>query len=243
MRWLTPGLQDHSIKLWNLSDLKLVRTLTGHTKYVYCVQFVDNMLVTGSGGARRSLAISSASHSLLDRTVKMWDLERGEQISTLLTGGVGVKYQDNMIVSGSFDHTIKIWDARTGTPIRSFAGHTNDIWCLEVHGNYIASGSKDTTIRVLCFPCLTRSAHASKLWDLRGGTALRSYEGHTYSILSLQMDGSKIVSGSRDESIRVRRCSMCVLALTCCATDMGLALEQVSLHASRAGHCVVHRLR
>lgn len=81
----------------------------------------------------------------------MWDLERGEQISTLLTGGVGVKYQDNMIVSGSFDHTIKIWDARTGTPIRSFAGHTNDIWCLEVHGNYIASGSKDTTIRVRRF--------------------------------------------------------------------------------------------
>ena len=82
----------------------------------------------------------------------MWDIEKGELISTLLTGGVGVKYQDNMIVSGSFDHTIKIWDARTSTPIRSFAGHTNDIWCLEVHGNYIASGSKDTTIRVRFSP-------------------------------------------------------------------------------------------
>lgn len=62
-RRLTPVPQDHSIKLWNLADLTLVRTLTGHTKYVYCVQFVDNMLVTGSGGAHRSLHTSSASHS------------------------------------------------------------------------------------------------------------------------------------------------------------------------------------
>lgn len=143
---------------------------------------------------------------MADRTVKMWDIERGEQLSTLLTGGVGVKYVDNMVVSGSFDHTIKIWDARTGEAVRSFAGHTNDIWCLEVQGNYIASGSKDTTIRVRepSYLSAPRPSDSPQLWDLRGGSALRSYEGHTYSILSLQMDGTKIVSGSRDESIRVR---------------------------------------
>lgn len=148
--------QDHSIKLWRLEDYRLQRTMQGHTKYVYCVQFVDNKLVSGSGGAglRRRLASTHLLAHLLshqlhsDRTVKMWDLERGEQISTLLTGGVGVRYHDNMIVSGSHDHTIKIWDARTSLPVRSFAGHTNDIWCLEVYGNHIASGSKDTTIRV-----------------------------------------------------------------------------------------------
>lgn len=147
----------------------------------------------------------------------MWDIERGEQISTLLTGGVGVKYVDNTIVSGSFDHTIKIWDARTGTPVRSFAGHTNDIWCLEVHGNYIASGSKDTTIRVerffFFFFFHFHLLLSPQLWDMRGGNSLRSYEGHTYSILSLQMDGSKIVSGSRDESIRV--CIIIIIISLC----------------------------
>ncbi|KAM5474990.1 ubiquitin-binding SDF ubiquitin ligase complex subunit met30 [Microsporum audouinii] len=67
-------------------------------------------------------------------------------------------------------------------------GHNDSVMCLQIHGNYLATGSYDATV---------------KLWSLDPGELLRTFEGHTASIRALQFDGHKIISGSLDRTIKI----------------------------------------
>ncbi len=51
-----------------------------------------------------------------------------------------------------------------------------------------------------------------QLWDLGTGKHLRSCEGHSSSILALQLDHRKLISGSRDETVKVSPAA-CFLAI------------------------------
>ncbi|EEQ30098.1 ubiquitin-binding SDF ubiquitin ligase complex subunit met30 [Microsporum canis] len=67
-------------------------------------------------------------------------------------------------------------------------GHSDSVMCLQIHGNYLATGSYDATV---------------KLWSLDPGELLRTFEGHTAGIRALQFDGHKIISGSLDRTIKI----------------------------------------
>ena len=91
------------------------RTLRGHTDMVISVAFSPDgkRLVSGS----------------LDKTVKVWDAQTGQETLTLKghTGGVlSVAFSPDgkRLVSGSEDKTVKVWDAQTGQEILTLKGHT-----------------------------------------------------------------------------------------------------------------------
>ncbi|KAK2808703.1 hypothetical protein FQN49_008685, partial [Arthroderma sp. PD_2] len=67
-------------------------------------------------------------------------------------------------------------------------GHNDSVMCLQIHDNYLATGSYDATV---------------KLWDLNSGELIRTFEGHTAGIRALQFDGHKIISGSLDRTIKI----------------------------------------
>jgi WD40 repeat protein len=105
------------------------------------------------------------------------------------------------IVSGSGDNTIKIWDAGSGRELDTFKGHTGGVESVAYSpdGSRIVSGSDDKTI---------------KIWDAEtgwrilwtgGGHELQSLEGHTSWVRSVvySPDGSRIVSGSSDDTIKI----------------------------------------
>jgi F-box and WD-40 domain protein 1/11 len=75
--------------------------LIGHTDSVYCLQFDDEKIVTGSR----------------DRTLKIWDLGSYQCVRTM-EGHEGsvlcLQYNDEVIVSGSSDMTVMVWDMKTG---------------------------------------------------------------------------------------------------------------------------------
>lgn len=74
--------------------------LLGHLDSVYCLQFDDQKIITGSR----------------DRTIKIWDLQQYQCIHTL-EGHQGsvlcLQYNDEVIISGSSDHTVIVWDMKT----------------------------------------------------------------------------------------------------------------------------------
>ncbi|KAK0666555.1 putative sulfur controller 2 [Cercophora samala] len=168
-----------------------VHTLRGHTNGVTCLQLDDHILATGS----------------YDATIKIWNIETGEEIRTLRghTRGIrALQFDDSKLISGSLDNTIKIWNWHTGECISTLQGHTDGVVSLHFEGQLLASGSIDKSVKIFDFNskeafCLkghsdwvncTRLDTASrtvmsasddttiKLWDLDTRRVIRTFEGH-----------------------------------------------------------------
>ena len=159
--------------------IALLRTLEGHTHYVYSVAVAgDHTIVSGS----------------YDRTVRVWRLSDGELLRTLKGHTDDVLsvavVGDHTIVSGSGDKTVRVWRLSDGELQRTLKGHTNLVVSVAVVGDHtIVSGSYDRTVRV---------------WRLSDGELLRTLKGHTNDVLSVAVVGDHtIVSGSSDKTVRV----------------------------------------
>ena len=91
---LATGSMDKTIKIWSLKDGKLLQTLYGHVKGVWCLRFITRFL------------LCSGSY---DSTIKIWNVKDGTCSRTLLshTGPVWCLCRsENIIVSASQDKTV-----------------------------------------------------------------------------------------------------------------------------------------
>jgi F-box/WD-40 domain protein MET30 len=141
-----------------------------------CLQFDENMLATGS----------------YDRTIKIWDVETGEEIRTLVGHDMGIRalmFDAQKLISGSMDKTLKIWNWRTGECISTLQGHTAGVVCLDFNENLLASGSVDTTIKIWNFADRSRFA----------------LKGHADWVNSVRLDSDSrtIFSASDDQTVRL----------------------------------------
>ena len=92
---------------------QLLRTLNGHSSSVSAVA------VTADG----KRAISGSG----DNTVKVWNLETGEELLSFnghsgWVSAVAVTADGKRAISGSDDNTVKVWNLETGEVIASFTG-------------------------------------------------------------------------------------------------------------------------
>jgi len=119
---LASGSDDKTTKLWDVKSGSLVRTLSGHTSYVYSVAFSPdgNLLASGSG----------------DKTTKLWDVKSGSLIRTL-TGHTDPVYSvafspdGNLLASGSSDGTLLFGDvevAKKGQSVNPGSGKLASTW-------------------------------------------------------------------------------------------------------------------
>jgi len=92
-----------------------------------------------------------------DKTVRVWDAERGVQIGSPLGGhtdyvtSVAFSPDGIRIVSGSIDMTVRVWDAERGMQIGSLLqSHTNYVRSVAFSpdGTRIVSNSDDVIVRV-----------------------------------------------------------------------------------------------
>jgi WD40 repeat protein len=132
-----------------------------------------------------------------DYTIKLWNVETGQEIRTLSghnnnVTGVSFSPDGKTLVSGSFDYTIKLWNVETGKEIRTLKGHNDGIFSVSFSrdGKTLASGNGDNTI---------------KLWNVETGQEIRTLKGHNYSVssVSFSRDGKILASGSRDKTIKL----------------------------------------
>ncbi len=167
-------------------------------------------VITGDKNKVHSLAFSTDGITIAsgsdDSTIKLWNVEIGNEIRTLT--GHGIKMRMDIIVgtiyslafspdditlaSGSEDKTIKLWNTKTGNEIRTLTGHKDTVYSVAFSpdGTKLASGSGDKTI---------------KLWNTKTGNEIRTLTGHKNTVYSVALspDSTKLASGSEDSTIKL----------------------------------------
>jgi WD40 repeat protein len=114
--------------------------LRGHTKGILgCAISPDGRLV------------ATASK---DRTLRVWDLARGEQIQVLSAHSDWVRAcvfspDSSWLVSASRDRTLRVWDSDSWQERAVLVGHDDSVWGCAVApgGESIISAGKDGTLR------------------------------------------------------------------------------------------------
>ena len=225
-RQLASGGGDGTVKLWDLSSGRKLRTLMGHISAVLSVSFSPNGRRLASGGG--------------DGTIKFWDVTSGRELQTLgghsgLVWNVAFSPDGQQIASGSSDHTIKLWDVDSGRELRTLVGHTGLVWnvAFSPDGQQIASGSEDGTIKVwdvntgqelrtlMGHTCPVESVSSSpnnrqfvfdtgysriKFWEVvASGELFRLSKGNTYGVLSVtfSLDSKQLASGNGDGTVKL----------------------------------------
>jgi WD40 repeat protein len=187
---LASGSGDQTIKLWDMTSIQCFQTLHGHSSWIRSIAFSPNGRI-----------LASASH---DRTIRLWTLETYQcdrilSVNTVWTRAIAFAPQtnsnhggDNLLIGCLDDNTLGLWHVNTGELLRTFEGHTAQIWSVifSPDGQMLASSSRDRTV---------------KLWDVANGQCVQTLLGHTRDVYSVAFsaDGIGLATGGDDRTVRI----------------------------------------
>ena len=158
-----------------------LRTLTGHSAWVYSVAISPNGQTIASGS--------------YDKTIKIWNVQTGE-VNTLIGHGnaissLAISSNGKLLVSGSWDRKIKLWNLETRELLRTFTGHSDDVESVAISpdNQTIVSGSYDKTI---------------KIWNLQTGKLIRTLNSSdNVRSVAISPDGQTVATSSGDGKIMI----------------------------------------
>jgi F-box and WD-40 domain protein 1/11 len=217
--------------------------LSGHTDSVYCLQFDEEKIITGSR----------------DRTIRVWDINTytcikvigGPTVRPILgpkvlrtvdypsfhmaTASVNgtaygneiyhvprewhdasilcLQYDSKILVTGSSDSDLLIWDIATYEPIKRLRKHTGGVLDVALDAKHIVSCSKDSRIIV---------------WDRETLEAKGDLTGHRGPVNAVQLRGNYLVSASGDGVARLWDLTQMKLIKEFSPKERGLAAVEFS---------------
>jgi eukaryotic-like serine/threonine-protein kinase len=194
-RYLVTGMMSGVVQVWNAGTGEKVGTLDTHSREISGVVFSRD---------GEHLALASR-----DGIVKLWDAKRLDKdgldgkkgprltLRARVAGpGLNVAFSPDgrRLATGGEESTVKIWDVQTGQELQTLQGHKGDVYTVafspDDDGRWVASAGEDSAVKV---------------WDSHTGKLVRSFRGHTglVSSLAFSADGRRLVSGSRDHTVKV----------------------------------------
>ena len=206
--WLATGAKDNTARLWridrNCSSYTCFMTLRGHAESLGAISLPQKAPPPGSAAYTKPLDhpppfVLTGSQ---DRTIKRWDVSIESSINAekkpsraVYTrkahdkdiNAIDVNHNSTLFATASQDRTVKIWSVEEGDVQGVLRGHRRGVWSVRfapgdaptiVGENGSSSGSRGIV--------LTGSGDkTAKLWSLSDYSCLRTFEGHTNSILKV----------------------------------------------------------
>lgn len=190
-----------------------------HTGSILCLQYDDELMVTGSS----------------DKTCIMWDLTADytpfRRLRSHEAGVLDICFDEKHLVTCSKDSSINLWERHSGERLRQLTGHRGPVNAVQLRGNLIVSASGDGIAKLwnltsgLCIKefsskdrgmaCVDFSLDARTIlaggndqivynFDTSSGELVQEMTGHTGLVRSLHLDNAngRIISGSYDTSVR-----------------------------------------
>jgi transcription initiation factor TFIID subunit 5 len=183
-KYLLSSSEDKTVRLWSMDTYTSIVSYKGHNHPVWDVKF-----------SPFGHYFATASH---DQTARLWSCDHIYPLR-IFAGHLNdvdvVEFHPNStyVFTGSSDKTIRMWDVAKGSSVRIFQGHTGAVNAMAVSpdGRWLASAGEDSIINI---------------FDIGTGRRLKSMRGHgrcsIYS-LSFNNEGTMLVSGASDNSVRV----------------------------------------
>jgi WD40 repeat protein len=128
--------------------------------------------------------------------VRVWSVDTGREafkfVHPTSVASIAFSLDDHYVLTGSSDNVARLSDVRTGTVVRSFAGHSDRVVTVAFSpdGKQVLTGSWDNTAR---------------LWNADTGQELRRFAGHSDNVTSVAFspDGRRVLTGSGDKTARI----------------------------------------
>jgi WD40 repeat protein/uncharacterized caspase-like protein len=129
-RWLASGGKDNLIKIWDLANGNILRTLYGHTSNVNALAVSPDgkLIASGSGDINDERDLGTFAQGGVvggseDNTVRIWSVQTGQQLQVfrgheLPVAAVAFNSDGRSLTSVGGD-AIKVWDVSAGTELRS----------------------------------------------------------------------------------------------------------------------------
>ncbi len=214
---------DRKVRIWDVASAKQLRALPEHSVAIFNVAFSPDGKTVAAAGFEKQIRIYDAATGAVKRSISgpssdMRALAFSDDGKLLATGGRNGKLQvlnvadgsekkldahqqrirrlafspnDGQLASVGEDQQVRIWNLQQpGTPL-TFACDGAKIMSLAFCGpNKLATGGSDNIVH---------------LWDVTGKSEDCRLIGHTGTVAALasNAEGTELVSGSFDTSIRI----------------------------------------
>ncbi|KAF2071879.1 hypothetical protein CYY_006806 [Polysphondylium violaceum] len=180
---IVTGGEEPVVRVFDVQSKNCLRKFTGHTGPIHMTRFISkHQLISGSN----------------DCSIRTWDIQTGEQIQLVgkhqdqVRCGVKHPNNENLWLTGSYDHTVKLWDTRSSSPAASstfdHGAPVEDVVML--HGGSMA---------------ITAGGSYFKVWDLTNGKQVykASHTMKTITSLFVSESEKRFFTGGLDQTVKI----------------------------------------
>lgn len=204
--WVATGAKDNTAKVWRVDaetkSYTCWASFPGHAESIGAVAFPKG--VPAEGSAARTDPLNHPPAFLItgsqDQTIKKWEIPRkaqeaGQKASSVRAAytrkahdkdinAINVQSSGALFASASQDKTVKVWSVQEGEVQGILRGHRRGVWTVQFSpAGMPAMQGEDGPVTSKGLVLTGSGDKTAKLWSLSDYTCIRTFEGHSNSIL------------------------------------------------------------